>query len=304
MVFRNVVRPIAKRYPINEVTIPLLRTAIDTAVKLRPDPQGVEREQILMNGFRMEVVRTVGDRRPLSEGAVMYMHGGAFFIGGIETHRPIAAALARRTGLPVVNVEYRQLGGTRIPESITDCMTAYRWLLRKGADPSRVVFAGDSAGGFLSFATALRAAEESLPAPAGIVGISPLLDLDYRAKRGYENVERDDYIPLAGLQRMVRLGAEVDKRLDPALSPVNCALHGLPPVLLIVGEDELLRYDCELMAHRLAEAGVPATLELWRGQVHAFMSIAPGLPESRMALARVARFIRARTEANPVARTA
>ncbi|MBF6275830.1 MULTISPECIES: alpha/beta hydrolase [Nocardia] len=301
---RGVVGPVIRRYPITPMTMPVARVLIDRLAALRPQVRGVEREQVRMSGFRMEIIRPAGARRSLRDGAVMYMHGGGFFLCGLDSHRPVAASLARRTGLPVVNVDYRQLPGTNIAGSVEDCLTAYRWLLRHGADPSRIVFAGDSAGGFLTFATALRAAQAGLPGPAGLVGLSPLLDLDYRVKGEYMNVGRDAYIPMAAVRQMVRYGAEAEQPLDPALSPVNGSLTGLPPALLIVGEDELLRCDSELMAHRLTAAGVPNSLELWRGQVHAFMSILPNMPESRAALARVARFVRARVEPEEAARTA
>src|SRR5690606_8835750 len=230
--------------------------------------------------------------------------GGGFAICGLETHRPVAASLARRTGMAVVNVEYRQLPGRSITQSVDDCLTAYRWLLRHGAPAARVVFAGDSAGGYLSFATALRIIERGLPAPAGLIGLSPLLDLDYAAKRDHPNVALDPYIPLSALEAVVRLGAEIDGVLDPLMSPVNGILADLPPVLLIAAEDEVLRYDAELMAQRLDAAGVPNTLELWRGQVHAFTTIWPGLPESRAALGRAARFARTCVAAGDQARTA
>ncbi|WP_446223875.1 alpha/beta hydrolase [Nocardia sp. IBHARD005] len=300
----GLIGPLLRTVPINRATIPVGAVAVDLLSRLRPEPHGIEREQIQLGGFRMEMVRPAGASRALRHGAMLYMHGGGFAVCGLQTHRAVVAGLARRTGLPVLNVEYRQLPGESIDTSIDDCVLAYRWLLRHGADPSRIVFAGDSAGGFLTFATALRARDIGLPLPAGLVGLSPLLDLDYRAKQGYVNVSRDAYIPLSGLEAVVRLGAEHEGPLDPALSPVNADLAGLPPVLLIAAEDELLRYDCELMVHRLTAAGVPNTLELWRGQVHAFMSILPSMPESRSALGRVAKFVRAAVEPAQRARTA
>ncbi|MBC7301995.1 MAG: alpha/beta hydrolase [Nocardia sp.] len=299
----GLIGPLLRTVPINRTTIPVGAVAVDLLSRLRPEPQGVEREQIKLDGFLMEMLRPAGGSRALRHGAVLYLHGGGFAVCGLRTHRPIAAGLARRTGLPVLNVEYRQLPGS-IDASIDDCVLAYRWLLRHGADPSRIVIAGDSAGGFLTFATAIRARELGLPPPAALVGLSPLLDLDYRAKEGYVNAGRDAYIPLAGLEAVVRLGAEHEGPLDPALSPVNADLAGMPPVLLIAAEDELLRYDCELMAHRLTAAGVPNTLELWRGQVHAFMSILPSMPESRSALGRVAKFVRNSVQPAERARTA
>ena len=299
----GVIGPLLRTVPINRATIPVGAVAIDLLSRLRPEPHGIEREQIQLSDFKMEMVRPAGGSRALRHGAVLYMHGGGFAVCGLQTHRAIAAGLARRTGLPVLNVEYRQLPGS-IDASIDDCVLAYRWLLRHGADPSRIVFAGDSAGGFLTFATAIRSREIGLPLPAALVGLSPLLDLDYRAKEGYVNVNRDAYLPLKGLEAVVHLGAEHEGPLDPALSPVNADLAGMPPVLLIAAEDELLRYDCELMAHRLTAAGVPNTLELWRGQVHAFMSILPSMPESRSALGRVAKFVRGAVEPAQRARTA
>lgn len=295
---QGVVGPIMRNYPLAPLTLPLARIAVDGLATLRPMPRGIEREQVRLKGFRMEIIRPAGARRALRDGAVMYMHGGGFFLCGLDSHRPIAAAIARRTGLAVVNVEYRQLPSTPISGSIQDCLTAYRWLLRHGTDAGRIVFAGDSAGGYLSFATALRAVEAGLPAPAGLVGMSPLLDLDCAAKRDHANVLRDAYIPLPGLEKIVGFCGNGE------CSPVDGALSCLPPAMLVVGEDELLRYDCELMARRLTAAGVPNSLELWRGQVHAFMSIAPSLPESRAVLGRVARFVRARVEAEVAARSA
>lgn len=304
MTCKGVVGPFIRHYPITPATMPVARVVVDRLAALRPRARGIEREQVRLNGFRMEIIRPAGARRSLRDGAVMYMHGGGFFLCGLDTHRPVAASLARRTGLPVINVDYRQLPATPIAGSIDDCLTAYRWLLRHGAAPERIVFAGDSAGGFLTFATALRALQAGMPMPAGLVGLSPLLDLDYRLKSDYMNVARDAYIPLTAVRQLVRYGAEVERELDPALSPVNGSLTGLPPALLIVGEDELLRYDADLMIRRLTAAGVPNTLELWRGQVHAFMSLLPNMPESRAALARVARFVRARVESEQIAHTA
>ncbi|MFF0541604.1 alpha/beta hydrolase [Nocardia thailandica] len=300
----GVVGPLLRTAPINHTTIPIAAAAVQALSHLIPEPQGIDRESVDMGTFRMEIVRPAGGSRALRHGAILYFHGGGFAVCGLRTHRGVAASLARRTGLPVVNVEYRQMPTCGIDNSIEDCILAYRWLLRHGAEPGRIVFAGDSAGGFLTFATALRAREIGLPLPAGLVGLSALLDLDHAAKADYVNAGRDAYIPVRGVEAVVRLGAAVDGVVDPKLSPVNGDLAGLPPVLLIAAEDELLRYDTELMAHRLTAAGVPVQVELWRGQVHAFMSFVPTMPESRAALGRVARFVRTALEPAQRARTA
>ncbi len=157
------------------------------------------------------------------------------------------------------------------------------------------MFAGDSAGGFLVFATALKAREEGVDLPAGLVGLSPLLDLDCADKLVHANAARDVFAPVEALVTIGKLGGEVDGVLDPpALSPVNGDLEGLPPALLVAAEGEVLRSDSELMAYRLSAAGVPTTLQIWDGQVHAFPALWPGLPESRAVLRRIARFVATR----------
>ncbi|MGW0046173.1 alpha/beta hydrolase [Nocardia cyriacigeorgica] len=99
--FRGVVRPVLRGFPINRMTLPVGAALIDGLAMLRPEPAGIDREQVSMTGFRMEIVRPAGAARALRHGAVLYFHGGGFAICGLRTHRPVAAGLARRTGLPV-----------------------------------------------------------------------------------------------------------------------------------------------------------------------------------------------------------
>ncbi|MCX5042217.1 alpha/beta hydrolase [Aldersonia sp. NBC_00410] len=291
---RRVIRPAVRVAPVTSLG---LRAAflIEALAGVRGVPSGIACDRVRLPELRLEVVRPVDRMAHHGDGVVLYFHGGGFVACGTNTHRSVVAGLARRTGMPVINVEYRQLPKTNIAGSVRDCLTAYRWLLDQGADPRKVVFAGDSAGGFLVFATALKAIEEGLPRPAGLVGMSPLLDLDCADKFTHANAKLDAFVAVRGLAAVCRLGGAVDGVIDPLLSPVNGALAKLPPALLLCAEDEVLRCDAELMSKRLRRARVSTELQLWRGQVHAFPALAPNLPESRAALAGVARFIRSRT---------
>ncbi|QTJ66531.1 alpha/beta hydrolase [Rhodococcus sp. ZPP] len=285
-------RPVVRMAPINESAI--RRAALlDLAAGMRP-AAGIRRQKVRLPGFDAEVVRAPGVSPDLSEGVVLYLHGGGFLCCGLNTHRPVVATIAKLTGLPVMHVGYRQLPDTNISGSVDDCLTAYKWLLENGARADGTVFAGDSAGGFLVFATALKAREEGVDLPAGLIGLSPLLDLDCAEKSVHVNAAKDVFAPIEALVTIGKLGAEVDGVLDPALSPVNGNLVGMPPSLLIAAEGEVLRSDSELMAHRLSAAGVATTLQIWDGQVHAFPALWPGLPESRAVLRRIARFVAVR----------
>lgn len=284
---RLMLRPLLTYWPLNPlgmVPLPL----VDGIADLLPNPHGTEFERVEFPGFRGEWARAEGVEQ---DGAVLYFHGGAFIACGLATHRHEVAKISESSGLPVLSIAYRQLPRVPVAGSLLDCLAAYRHLLDSGLDPSRIVFAGDSAGGHLAFATALSLAAADLPQPAGIVGLSPWVDFDATAKAAHPNAARDAYAPVSRLPFLTKLCLG-DGEIDPLASPVNRDLAGLPPVLLLAAEDEMLRCDAELMAERLAAHGVPCTLQIWAGQVHAFPVLGDLLPESRAAIHEVGTFIR------------
>jgi len=289
---RLMVRPLLTYWPLTSWAIRPL-CLLEAAAGLLPAPCGVEVERVNFGGFVGEWVRPAPTEAPGEPGVVLYFHGGAFVTCGVATHRYEVAMIAQACGLPVLSVAYRQLPTVRLSGSVEDCLSVYRGLLAEGFDPARMVLAGDSAGGHLAFATALAALAEDLPAPAGIVALSPWLDFDSTTKLVHPNATRDAYAPVVRLAELARLlGAEFAEGL-PDPSPVNQDLTGLPPVLLVASESEVLRCDAELMADRLADADVPVTLQVWAGQVHAFPVLGNLLPESKAAIHGIDTFISA-----------
>ncbi|HEX4700716.1 MAG TPA: alpha/beta hydrolase [Pseudonocardiaceae bacterium] len=292
---RLMLRPVLTYWPLTTWGLrPLF--LLESAAGLLPAPCGVRVERVDFGGFAGEWVRpdpteetALSASADGAPGVVLYLHGGAFVTCGVATHRYEVALIAQASGLPVLSVGYRQLPTVRLAGSVDDCLSVYRGLLAEGFDPSRIVIAGDSAGGNLAFATALAARAEGLPGPAGIVALSPWLDFDATAKLAHPNAGRDAYAPVSRLPELARLlGA--DQTPDP--SPVHSDLTGLPPVLLVASESEMLRCDAELMAERLAAADVPVALQIWAGQVHAFPVLGNLLPESKAAIREIATFIR------------
>ena len=152
-----------------------------------------------------------------------------------------------------------------------------------------MVLAGDSAGGFLAFATAQQAPKHGLPSPAGVVGISPLLELDNAARTAHSTAATDVFGIAAGFP-------VITERICPAgnldeLEPVSGPMDSMPPSLIVASETESLLCDAERMQDKLHEAGRKCEVAAWPSQVHAFPAIFPGLPESRRAYARMAGFI-------------
>ncbi|HWE90873.1 MAG TPA: alpha/beta hydrolase [Pseudonocardiaceae bacterium] len=290
---RLALRPLLTYWPLTTWGMrPLV--LVDRAAQLLPAPREVTFETVDFGGFQAEWARA-GEVDPA--GAVLYFHGGAFVVCGLATHRHAVSRISAASGLPVLSVGYRHLPVTSLSGSVDDCVAAYRFLLDQGIDPRHVVFAGDSAGGHLAFATALRALAEGLPRPAGIVALSPWLDFDIAAKMAHPNALRDAYAPVARLPQLAALCAPTgDATIDPSLSPVNGHLGGLPPVLIMAAESEMLLPDAELMATRLSAADVPCTLQIWAGQVHAFPVLANLLPESMAAITEIGAFVRRTTE--------
>jgi acetyl esterase/lipase len=241
-------------------------------------------------GVPVEVVRRKDSAASFGDGVILYFHGGGFFTGGFDTHLHVAVRLARRTGLPVMHVDYRQFPQVEVDGSVDDCVTAYRWLLDQGADPAKTVLAGDSAGGFCAFATALSAQQRGLPAPAGVVGISALLELDGAVRSEHENLERDAFGIGLGLAQLIDHVCP-SPAMRHELSPINGPLDLMPPALLIAAESEVLRCDADRLYQALRQHNRPCRLEIWEDQLHAFPALLPFLRDSRQAVGVIIDFV-------------
>ncbi|WP_051343418.1 alpha/beta hydrolase [Pseudonocardia spinosispora] len=254
---------------------------------MQPAPSGTQLTPVPFDGFDAELVRAP---RATGEGVVLYFHGGAFFCCGLRSHRRMVARISAACGMPVLNVGYRQLPTATLTQSVQDCLDAYRMLLDSGYSSDQVVFAGDSAGGYLAFAVALRAVAEGLPAPAGITAIAPWVDLECQFSLGHPNGLTDPYLPIRQIRRLIPLlyGGPT----SPVASLLDVDLSALPPTLIQVGSVEALLSDAELMTDRLARDRVPVTLQIWQRQVHVFQAFADLVPEGHAAIREIGAFVR------------
>lgn len=291
---RRVVWPVLSRGRISPA---LLRVAhlSDYAGLLLPAPRGTRRQPVPFELFDAELVLGAGVGGAATGGrVVLYFHGGGFFSCGMRTHRRLVARISAAAAAPVLQVAYRQLPIATLDESMQDCLDAYRLLLERGYDGSKVVFAGDSAGGYLAYAVALAAIAEGLPAPAGIAALSPWLDLECTHSLEHVNAATDPYVPV---NQLFHIGKLLPGGRDPLEALLDADLSALPPSLIQVGSVEVLRCDAELMAERLAKAGVPIRLQIWERQVHVFQAFADAVPEGHAAIAEIGAFVRATTAA-------
>jgi len=219
---------------------------------------------------------------------VLYLHGGAFVAETPQLHGALLARICREGRARGLMPSYRLSPEHRYPAALDDCMAAYRWLLDEGHDASRIVVAGDSAGGNLTLALLLRARDEGLPLPAGAVALSPVADLTYSGDSIQRNDGVDDMFSANMMDAMVPVYL-ADRKLctDPHVSPVFGDYAGMPPLLLIVGSSELLLDD----SVRVAQRCPGAQLLVWNGMPHVFPAF-DFLPEAREATQRIGRFVR------------
>jgi acetyl esterase/lipase len=222
---------------------------------------------------------------------VLYLHGGGFVMGSPVTHRKLAGDVSRASGARVLLLDYRLAPEHPTPAATDDGVQAYRWLLEQGIAPGSIAVAGDSAGGGLTVAVLLALRDAGDPMPAAAVCISPWVDMTGEAASITTRAERDPMVSHGDLGRFTDWYlAGADAR---ASSPVHADLQGLPPLLIHVGDEEILLDDSVLLAERATAAGVDAKLEVWPEMFHVWHVFAGRVPESTAAVEQVGAFIRA-----------
>jgi len=259
-----------------------------------PAPRGVRYTPDILGGVAGEWVQA-DDESPPNAGAttLLYLHGGGFVGCSAHTHRPITAAFALR-GLRVFVPDYRLAPEHPFPAAALDAQAVYR-AMRAQMPQGRLVVAGDSAGGNLALGLmlALRDADEALPGAA--VLFSPATDLTGQSPSLTLNAERDAMFhgpSLANLSEPYLRGADPSQALA---SPLLGRLEGLPPLLVHVGESEVLRDDSLRLVQRAREAGVTVELQVFPVVPHVWQLIHQ-LPEARRSMDAAAHFLR---EAKP-----
>lgn len=284
--------PIARGWRMTPRGIRMLQRIVDPTERV-PVLHGTTVERVTLGGVPAEWVRAprAEQHRAPDQPIVLYLHGGGYVFGSPRTHRNLVSRLSHVTGLPAISVDYRLPPQWTMPAPIEDALAVYRALL-EDHDPARIIVAGDSAGGNLAHELLLHVVEAGLPTPAGLVLLSPWSDLTTSGESLRANAARDPFIPEAGLRRCARVAAGDrpldDWRLSPLFGPDELQRQ-LPPTLIQVGEDEVLRDDGDRVARRLAALGVRTELEIYEGTLHVVPAWV-GTPEARDALHRIATF--------------
>jgi acetyl esterase/lipase len=268
--------------------VELHRRRVLQAVRLTFPPRGTQFTAGSCGGIAGEWA-TARDSAPVPL-TILYLHGGGYVSGSPATHRAITGQLAARCRARVFVADYRLAPEHPFPAALDDAVAAYLGLLADGVAPASVVIAGDSAGGGLAVATAVRLRDETRPLPRVLVLFSPWTDLTLGQ---LAPVADEIMLSRPWMEEAARLYAGHGDLRHPLVSPVFAALQGLPPTLLQVGTDELLLDDSRRLFRRLQDSGVAARLEEYPRRWHVFQLHAGVLADADRALDRVARFVAA-----------
>ena len=264
------------------------------ADRSKPGPAvQIKAEQLA--GLPVEWVTPSSLAKPDTAPICLYLHGGAFVMGGLNSHRDLAAQLAQRAQIRLLMVDYRLAPEHPFPAALDDALAVYRALLAQGIPAQRLLLGGDSAGGNLALGTAQAIQAQGLAPPAALVLFSPWLDLTGHSPSRQANAASDVMLSQQVLDEAAALYAPGLPLDDARLSPLFGPLAGLPPCLLIASRAEILIDDARRLQQKMLAAGGQVELLEWANTPHAFPVMARYLPEGRAALDQTARFIRQQT---------
>lgn len=288
--YAELIRVIAEH--LNEGRMGEIRALMDESSP--PAPEGTRVTPVDAGGVPAEWVRAPGADPGMR---LLYFHGGGYVLGSLDTHRELSARLSAASGCSVLAAHYRLGPEHPFPAAVEDGLAALRWLRGhgpEGATPASSLFLdGDSAGGGLVLATLISARDAGDPLPNAAVTVSAWTDLAGTGASMQTRRKVDPGGPYPHLDTMARLYLQGADARTPLASPLYADLRGLPPLLMLAGDAEMLLDDTTRVAEKARAAGVEVMLEVWPEMPHIWHHFAGVLPEGQKAIDRIGQFLRA-----------
>lgn len=225
-------------------------------------------------------------------GVILYFHGGGYVFGSARSHRAMLAKLASLTGCRACLPDYRLAPEHPFPAALEDARAAYQGLLGQGCRPEDIVLGGDSAGGGLALALLHSLLSQGQTSPAGVFCFSPLTDMTFSGSSLRSNARSDVVLPVCRVREVGQMYLREHGRQDPYVSPLFGVFKGASPVLLTVGDGEILLDDTCRMAQALERDCVDVTCDIRHNHPHVWPILGDWLPEARASLQDTAAFVR------------
>jgi acetyl esterase/lipase len=264
------------------------RSRIDEAMAQMPLAEGTVSEPFVRSGVAGIECRPVdvADDAPI----VLYFHGGGFRIASALAYRSYGSHLAAVLGARVLLVEYRLAPEHKFPKAVDDCFAVWESLLAEGIDTGRIVIAGDSAGGGLAASVTMHALADGV-LPAGVICCSPWVDLTITADTYDTNAESDKLFSRTSAEEAAPAYLGGADPMNPIASPLFGDWDGAPPLLILVGDAEVLLDDSRKLAEVAKAAGVDVTLSIYPEMPHIWTMSYPAFPEAVEGVTEMAEFV-------------
>lgn len=264
-----------------------LRLALEQLCRAFPQNKEVEIRTLRLAGLRAEEIKPQTESTQL----IFHIHGGAFFLGSLKTHRAFLTQIAARTQMQVLHVDYPLSPEHQHPEAIDALFDIYTTLLDQGVQSKDIILSGDSCGANLALALALRIQQEKLPQVSGLILLSPFLDLTLTSESLRYNAQHDALLSIETLETGIDyyVPKNMDKS-DPTISSLFADLTGLPPILVQVGSKEILLDDAQRFKERAEQANVKVHFKIYTGMWHNFQMFSAWFDEAQQAIADLAEF--------------
>ncbi|MCO8045162.1 alpha/beta hydrolase [Acinetobacter bohemicus] len=264
-----------------------LRIALEQLCKLFPQDPSVQIRSLRLAGLRAEEIKP----QQQSTQMIFHIHGGAFYLGSLNTHRAFMTQIAARTQMQVLHVNYPLAPESAYPEPLEALYDVYNLLLDQGIQPKDIILSGDSCGANLALALALKIKQEGRPQVSGLILLSPLLDLTLSSESLRYNQKHDALLSIKTLKTGIEyyVPSAID-RGDPGVSPYFAELSGLPPIHIQVGSKEILLDDATRFKEKAEQAHVEVEFKIYTGMWHNFQMFSAWFDEARQSLADLADF--------------
>lgn len=253
-------------------------------------PNCFSMEEIKMQEFTMEYLRRKDKQR--TDYVILQLHGGGYIGAMRNAYRSFAGLYCEVSrGMDVLTPDYRVAPENPFPAALEDAAAAYQWLKEAGWHSRQIIVAGDSAGGGLALALCMYLKDQSQKLPGGLILMSPWADLTASGPSYEDNYESD---PLYGNTRdsliynREYLGNSNPE--NPYISPMFGDYWGFPPMLIQVGEVEMLLSDSIGVAHKAKQQGVRVRLHIYKGMFHIFQMGMKLMPESKAAWVEIGKY--------------
>lgn len=290
---------VTSRPSIETIGVKAYRKLLEKSARVFKHDPLIREEPVEINGIQALWLIPPGcDEKRM----VVYIHGGGFIAGSINSHKDLASRIATESCSKLLIFNYRLAPEYPFPAGLNDVCSVYNWVVDTFSKTHSINLAGDSAGGGLAVSLIGDLMAKSRPLPDSIVLMSPWVDLECKSA-SFESNENKDFM-LTRHTLMTTAGYYTDQELShPLISPINNRFDTMPPTLIQVGANEVLLEDSNLLAEKIRKENRNVELEVWDGMFHVWQYFSKYLSEGKEAVTRLGEFIQKHSDTTRILKT-